>query len=202
MQFDLLLMIFCAVFLIALVLLFLFLLRQQNLRAAQQSEFLSAATELAIQRADQMTESLEAQMASNQSNYEQMTQRLQAETQRQQELWQRSADLILTRALDGSNEAQKRASATLQSTLTMLGTKDPIAYSQVQGWAAPIDAGSPVTPYTAVDDTVLERLTAEAEAQAAADDVMARLANFSKGNPDGSSTDPTGPRPYDFAVAE
>jgi hypothetical protein len=202
MQFELLLTIFCVVFLTVLVLLFLFLLRQQNLRSSQQSEFLSAATELAIQRADQMTEALETQMSANQQNYEQMTRNLQAETQRQQELWQKSADLILTRALDGSNEAQKRASATLQSTLAMLGTKDPIAFSQVQsGWAAPIDDGIPVKPYTAVDDTVMERLTAEAEASAAAEDVMARLANFSRGTTDGSSTDPAGPRPYDFAAA-
>lgn len=201
MLYELPLTIFCSVFLLAMVGLVWLLLRQQNLRSTQQAEFLSAATELAIQRADQMTESLEAQMSANQSNYEKLVEQAQAETQRQQELWQKSADLILTRALDGSNKAQERMSATLQSTLAMLGTKDTLAYNQVQGgWgAAPIDDDGPVKPYTAVDDTVQERLQAEAEAQAALDATLASLAGLTRSTDSGSTSDPAGPSPYAFA---
>ena len=171
--------------------IFYLTLRQQNLRAAEQSEFLSKTTEIALQQLQNSLESAEEQQAQSRSLFDKMTQTLRSEAQRQQELTQKSMDLTLTRALGGSQETTKQLTSTLQSTLTMLGTKDPIAYSQIyNGGSTSQDENS--TPYTAVDEVAYESARQDQLNQQQLEEALASLANITKVGNSGAagSTEP------------
>jgi hypothetical protein len=175
-----------------LVLLYLMALRQSRASLTQQSEFLSTATEIAIAQARQAQEAAEAQMADNQSRFDRTIETLTQELARSQTLTQRSMDLTLTRALDGSNKVTERVQATLQSTLTMLGTKDPIAYSQVFSGASPTsDSGTGA--YTSVDEIAEQEAREAALASDQLDAALAELTGLTRVGANGAASGGTEP---------
>ena len=163
----------------ALIFIFFLSTKQQNLRAAEQSEFLSKTTEIALQQLQNSLESAEEQQAQSRSLFDKMTQTSQSDLQRQQELTQKSMDLALTRALSGSSETMKHLTSTLQSTLTMLGTKDPIAYSQIYNGGSP-SQDDDVKPYTAVDEVAYEEARQDQLNQQQLEEALASLGNITK----------------------
>lgn len=183
-------MIFSALLLLILAgaLIFIFFLstKQQNLRAAEQSEFLSKTTEIALQQLQNSLESAEEQQAQSRSLFDKMTQTSQSDLQRQQELTQKSMDLALTRALSGSSETMKHLTSTLQSTLTMLGTKDPIAYSQIYNGGSPSQDDN-TEPYTAVDEAAYEEARQDQLNQQQLEEALASLANITKVGTNGAA---------------
>ena len=73
----------------------------------------------------------------------------------------------------------KHLTSTLQSTLTMLGTKDPIAYSQIYNGGSP-SQDDDVKPYTAVDEVAYEEARQDQLNQQQLEEALASLANITK----------------------
>lgn len=163
----------------ALIFIFFLSTKQQNLRAAEQTEFLSKTTEIALQQLQNSLESAEEQQAQSRSLFDRMTQTSQSELQRQQELTQKSMDLTLTRALSGSSETMRQVTSTLQSTLTMLGTKDPIAYSQIYNGGSTSQEEN-AKPYTSVDEAAEEQARQDQLNQQQLEEALASLGNITK----------------------
>jgi hypothetical protein len=166
MESVILLMILLGAFLLlliaaALVFLYLQALRQMRLQAQEQANFFTKAAEYQTQLALNSTQQQENSMESARETMERTFQAAIEEMKRQQIMSTQAQDLTLTRALDGSNTTTQRLAQLLQSAVTMLATKDPIAYAQVYGPAAP--QGNDPTPYTAVDEGAIAQIAAQQE---------------------------------------
>ncbi len=81
------------------------------------------------------------------------------------QLAMRTADLMQTRSIAGSEASLQRAMETIRSQGTMLASKDPIAFSQMSV-PAPFATDATDEPYPAVDEVAERDLRQQMEAQA------------------------------------
>ena len=148
--------IFPLILAILLSALFLYLLRQERKRADDLASTLAQAVDL------KMTLMAQAE-ATREDLYETARDQIKQQARENQEFLREAltttskameqAHLI---SLNGLQASESSTMKLLASTVTMLGTKDPIAYQQVSGGSFPsADDG---TSYAAVDDAVMERL--------------------------------------------
>lgn len=170
----------------ALIFLFVMASRQQRRLQEEHSSAMAKTLEISLllsERSETQTQDvLRAASQTNREFLKETTERIWAEMERTQLLMQKSMDLSLTRALDGSNKSQERTASTLASAIAMLGTKDTLAYHQVYGSSLPLQQGG--EPYTAADDTYVADL-AQRQADLEAADAALALIN-SLGVPGGS----------------
>jgi hypothetical protein len=169
-----------------LIFLFVAASRQQRRLQEEHSSAMAKTLEISLllsERSQEQTEDVLRSAAQTSRDFlKETTERVWAEMERAQALTQKSMDLSLTRALDGSNKSQERIASTLSSAIAMLGTKDTLAYHQVNGSSIPLELGG--EPYTAADDTYVANL-AQRQADLEAADAALALIN-SLGVPGGS----------------
>lgn len=190
-------MIFLVLLFLVMVTVLLYLYRSavtaSRLQTDQQQTSMGLLTEIQSTLLSNQLASHESAARSQQETFRQMVATTISELDRQQTLTQKSMDLSLTRALDGSNKQMERMASTLQSALTMLGTKDPIAYQQVYAPTAN-ESSDDGRPYTATDEVVEEQLR-QAEAERV-NIMLAQLGSLGNGTFDGAAAGSTDPYPF------
>lgn len=152
---TILLLAFFLILVTGLVLLYLHTLRGMRAAAEQQAEFLSKTLEIQVTLAENSRESAEHQMEQVAKREQDFLEKLltqtatRLETNQQQTI--KTIDLMATRVTTGLQTLNSQTTETLRSTLTMLGTKDPVAYQMVRG-ASPIPEDNDPRPYTSADE--------------------------------------------------
>ena len=166
--------------------LFLYLLRQEKQRSDDANSTMAQAVALKM---DLMTKA----QAQNEDLLEVAREQFRQQAQENQ-AFLREILATSTKALEqanlismnGSQASTSSMAKLLASSVAMLGTKDTLAYHQVQSSAFPSE--EPGTSYTAVDDAEMQRLQevqALANQQLDADDIAAMLERM--GVTDGSA---------------
>ena len=177
-----------------LVFLYLQAVRQMRDSYQQQGEALAKTVEIQLHLAENGRESLESQQSEAAKSLGQLTQSLLSETvttlESNQQQAIRTIDLMATRQMNGSQAFVQQTSDTLRSAVTLLGTKDPVAYQMVKGASLPDT--DPGQPYTSVDEV------AEQQARLVALDEAERYLQSMGVTPNGD----TGPGPYFGAVPD
>lgn len=140
----------------ALVTGFLIFLYLQTSRALSSATLGQLEAVSALYR-DAEKRSQEQQQSSQKALAEAVTLTL-GEIQKSHQQALQSVDLSYTRALSGTNQQTETLSRILKDSLTLLGTKDPIAYQMAQG-ASSLPRETPGASYTAMDEAVENRAT-------------------------------------------
>lgn len=155
-----LLLAFFLILVIGLALLYLHLTKGVRTAANQQAEFLAKTLEIQVALTENSREAVESQLEATAKREQQFLEKMAAETASRLEANQqatiRTIDLMATRATTGSQTSSLQIMETLKSTLTLLGTKDPIAYQMVRG-ASPIPDDGDTSPYTSADEVALQQ---------------------------------------------
>ena len=142
----------------ALVTGFLIFLYLQTSRALSSATLGQLEAVSALYR-DAENRSQSQQLANQKSSAEAVALTL-SEIQKAHQQALQSVDLSYTRALSGTNQQTETLSRILKDSLTLLGTKDPIAYQMAMG-ASSLPRESAGESYTAMDETQENRATAE-----------------------------------------
>lgn len=147
-----------ALFVLAAVLgtLYWLSLRQMRTSFDQQSTALTRVTDLQVQAAMNAQAAATAGMEQNRKAMELAIAATTGEMRRQQEMTAKQTVEMISTSLAGSNKAQERLSQMLQSAMTALATKDPIAYSQLLSASPPEQTGG--APYTSADEVAQQDL--------------------------------------------
>jgi hypothetical protein len=132
-------------------LIFLYLQTSKSLSSATLGQLEAVS---ALYR-DAESRSQEQQKASQKSSSEAVILTL-GEIQKAHQQALQAVDLSYTRALSGTNQQTETLSRILKDSLTLLGTKDPIAYQMAQG-ASSLPREQAGESYTAMDETEEKR---------------------------------------------
>jgi hypothetical protein len=133
-------------------LIFLYLQTSKSLSSATLGQLEAVS---ALYR-DAESRSQSQQLASQKASSEAVTLTL-TEIQKAHHQALQAVDLSYTRALNGTNQQTETLSRILKDSLTLLGTKDPIAYQMAQG-ASSLPRETPGESYTAMDETEEKRI--------------------------------------------
>lgn len=139
-----------------LVYLYLMSIRTVKTSAAEQVSVMAQTVELRMELLKQAGEERENLLESARAELSQQTKQLNQHLTDSQQAMTKGLEQAHLISMNGLQASETSMMKMLSSTLAMLGTKDTLAYHQVMGGSLPTTGDG--EPYTAVDDTEMERL--------------------------------------------